>query len=577
MKLDTSGSTLLNCPKNNTGSFEKASVEGASVMEELVLENEKIEQVENESLPQVSEYMSKPIRVLLIADEKDDAVFVDKMLPNVGSSQFELQWADKFDTAVQCISTGEIDIILIFLPLKEKKCIEAVRKIADHGMDIPITVLSKIEDDEKALKLLRNGAQDYLIAHNITSKSLVRSIRYAIERQQVEEELYETNRKSEIKNKQLEESIEHANRMAVDTEVARAELNQIFNVAADGMCVIDKNFTLLRCNQTLLRLYGSKKSELEGKKCYEVFPEPYCHTKDCPMNKICSGEEKVEYEVEKIRGDGGSVNCILTATPFRGLGGELIGIVEAYTDITERKQAEEKLQETMTELERSNGELEQFAYIVSHDLQEPLRMVSSYCQLLEQRYTTKLDDDAKEFISFAVDGAQRMQGLIKDLLKFSRVGTRGKPFEQMELSTALDNALFNLKVAIEENNAEIMHDELPVAEVDSTQIVQLLQNLIGNALKFKRKDVTPKIHIGVVDKKSHWQISIKDNGIGIDPQFSERVFGIFQRLQTREDYPGTGIGLAVCKKIVERHGGRIWVESVLNEGATFYFTLPKNR
>jgi light-regulated signal transduction histidine kinase (bacteriophytochrome) len=175
-----------------------------------------------------------------------------------------------------------------------------------------------------------------------------------------------------------------------------------------------------------------------------------------------------------------------------------------------------------------------------------------------------------------VDGAQRMQGLIKDLLKFSRVGTRGKPFELMELSTALENALFNLKVAIEENNTEITNDELPVADVDSTQIVQLLQNLIGNAIKFKRKDVPSKIHIGVTDKGSYWQIAIKDNGIGIDPQFAERVFGIFQRLQTRDEYPGTGIGLAVCKKIVERHGGKIWVESVPDEGATFHFTLPKN-
>jgi len=333
----------------------------------------------------------------------------------------------------------------------------------------------------------------------------------------------------------------------------------------------------------------------------------------------------------KHRTKEGEIRNVLVSVKNIKLSGKNV-FLATFNDITERKQAEEELekhrqhlealveqrtaqlQKSMADLERSNRELEQFAYVASHDLQEPLRMVSSYTQLLARRYQDKLDADANEFITFAVDGANRMQRLINDLLAYSRVGTRGKPFEPMDCNSALGQALVNLSVAIEDNNALVTNDELPTVMADEAQLVQLFQNLIGNAIKF-RSEEPPRVHIsarldtetrgrgdaetrrhgdaetrghGDAETRGHgdsprhpitasprqWVFSVRDNGIGIDPQHHERIFVIFQRLHNRDEYPGTGIGLAICKRIVERHGGRIWVESEVGKGSTFYFTIP---
>lgn len=235
----------------------------------------------------------------------------------------------------------------------------------------------------------------------------------------------------------------------------------------------------------------------------------------------------------------------------------------------------EELQKVSKELARSNKELEQFAYVVSHDLQEPLRMVSSYMQLLERRYKGKLDTSADEFIGYAVDGASRMREMINALLSYARVGTRGKPFEPIDCKEILNLVLTDLKLAIEESEAVITYDSLPTIMGDNVQLKQLFQNLIGNAIKFRREKEPPRINLLARENGDYWLFSLHDNGIGIDPQYVERVFQIFQRLHTQKEYPGTGIGLAICKKIVERHGGRIWVESKLNVGSIFYFTIPK--
>lgn len=239
---------------------------------------------------------------------------------------------------------------------------------------------------------------------------------------------------------------------------------------------------------------------------------------------------------------------------------------------------ETRVRERTAELARSNAELEQFAYIASHDLQEPLRMVSSYVQLLQARYRGRLDEDADEFIGYASEGAARMQRLIVDLLAYSRVGMRGRPFEPVDLDKVLDHALENLQLTISEGNAEITRDRLPSVYGDIGQLVQVLQNLVDNAVKFRGQD-RPRIHVSARTQGRECVCSVSDNGIGVAPQYQDRLFLLFQRLHSRREYPGTGLGLAICKRIVERHGGRIWVHSMPGEGSTFYFSLrmePEN-
>jgi light-regulated signal transduction histidine kinase (bacteriophytochrome) len=254
---------------------------------------------------------------------------------------------------------------------------------------------------------------------------------------------------------------------------------------------------------------------------------------------------------------------------------EGILVTAAIRDITERNKSDEHLVKTVAELKRSNDDLQQFAYVSSHDLQEPLRMVASYTQLLGKRYKGRLDSNADEFIAFAVDGCNRMQGLIQDLLAYSRAGTAGKPLCDVSSEDALKRALSNLRMTIEQSGAVVSYDPLPTIRTDETQLTQVLQNLVGNAIKYRRAEV-PRVHISSAKNgENEWIFSVRDNGLGIAPQYFERIFVLFQRLHGRNEFEGTGIGLAICKKVLERLGGRIWIESQPEKGSTFYFALPE--
>jgi PAS domain S-box-containing protein len=348
----------------------------------------------------------------------------------------------------------------------------------------------------------------------------------------------------------------------------------LLEAAPDPMVVVNQGGEIVLLNLQAEKQFGYRRNELLGQKVTNIIPEGFAErliadglrsAEDALAQQIGTG-----IELSGRRKDRTEFPIELMLSPLGGAEGILV--TAAIRNIGVRKTAEAHLLQKMDELHRSNEELGQFAYIASHDLQEPLRMVASYTQLLSRRYKGKLDTDADEFIAYAVDGATRMQRLIQDLLAYSRVGTKGKELRKTSSENALETALANLRGAIEESGALVTHDPLPSVMADETQLIQLFQNLVGNAIKYQNPGI-PKIHVAAMNGGKQYRFSVKDNGLGIDPQYFERIFGMFQRLHKREEFAGTGIGLAICKKIVERHGGQISVESQPGRGSTFRFAL----
>jgi PAS domain S-box-containing protein len=374
--------------------------------------------------------------------------------------------------------------------------------------------------------------------------------------------------------------ISERKRAEVELKQSEARLRAVLDQAPCGITIREMpSGKLLLYNEQAASILSGAVPTLNGVVRYQaVHPDgrPY-RREDYPLVRAAERGETVRGEEFTFhRADDKWLTLSVSAAPIRGADGQIIAALAVFNDITERKQADEALRKASEELKRSNSDLEQFAYVASHDLQEPLRAVGGYAKLLQRRYQGKLDAKALEYISGAVEGVVRMEQLILDLLAFSRVGTRGAAFVPTDLNSVVDAALYNLQTSIQSAQATVSRDPLPAMQVDPTQITQLFQNLVGNAIKF-RKEEPPKIHIGAKQKDGVWAFSVQDNGIGIDPQYSERIFQIFQRLHTRKSYPGTGIGLAICKKIVERHGGRIWVESRPDHGSTFHFVIPETQ
>jgi len=371
--------------------------------------------------------------------------------------------------------------------------------------------------------------------------------------------------------KRLGDTIER--KMAKEALIeSEAKYRNLVERANDGIIFIQDGI-IKYANPRLIEMAGCSIEDIIDSTFIEfVHPDEISKVVERYMRRMAGEDVEGLYETILKRKDGTYIHAEVNAglISFRGNPADLVFI----RDITERKIAEKKLKETMKELERSNKDLENFAYVASHDLQEPLRMITSYLQLLEFRYKDKLDDDADEFIKYAVDSAIRMQELIDGLLSYSRIGTQSKSFTSIDCNTIFNRALSDLEIAIEESGAIITNDPLPTIIGDDMQIGQLYQNLISNAIKFRGEE-KPSVHVSAEQKKNDWVFSVSDNGIGIESEYVDNIFTIFKRLHGNSKYPGTGLGLAVSKKIVERHGGRIWVESEPGMGSTFYFTIPK--
>jgi PAS domain S-box-containing protein len=349
----------------------------------------------------------------------------------------------------------------------------------------------------------------------------------------------------------------------------------LLEAAPDGMVVVNQDGEIFLLNAQAEKHFGYSRDELIGQKVTNIIPEGFAERLIADGTRTAAEalaqQIGMGIELNGLRKDGSEFPIEIMLSPLESAGEILV--TAAIRDITVRKEAEANLVEKIEELNRSNEELEQFAYVASHDLQEPLRMVASYTQLLSKRYKGKLDSDADEFIAFAVDGANRMQRLIQDLLTYSRVGKRGLELLNISSDWALKQALVNLRGAIEKSGALVTYGMLPQVMADEAQLVQLFQNLVGNAIKYQGPGI-PHIHIAAVRNGAlKWKFSVQDDGLGIDSEFFERIFGMFQRLHKRDEFEGTGMGLAICKKIVERHGGTITVESTPGHGSTFHFEL----
>ncbi|MGZ7047057.1 MAG: PAS domain S-box protein [Methanobacterium sp.] len=403
-----------------------------------------------------------------------------------------------------------------------------------------------------------------LITDTSGEKIVIETNRDITERKKLEDELRESR-------DNLEEKVEERTN---ELRLANIYNRSLIEASLDPLVTIGPNGRITDVNTATEQVTGYYKDELIGTDFSDYFTDP--QNAKYGYQKVFREGEVRDYPLEIKHKNGQVTPVIYNASVYRDKSGYVIGVFAAARDITEIQQAENQLKQIITELERSNKELQSFAYITSHDLQEPLRSIASYAQLIKRRYEGQLDSDADDFIEYMVSGATRLQSMIKGLMEYSRLDTQGSEFKDFNSEEALNLALSNLKSSIDEGNVEVLHDNLPVIHADESQITRVFQNLIGNALKFRKKDVQPKIHIKAKKDamKKEYVFSVQDNGIGMDKQYSDRIFEVFKRLHPIGEYEGTGIGLAIVKRIIERHGGHIWVESEFGVGSTFYFTIP---
>ncbi|MEN6554560.1 MAG: PAS domain S-box protein [Methanobacterium sp.] len=395
------------------------------------------------------------------------------------------------------------------------------------------------------------------------------------ERKKLENELKQSMDHLEEQVKERTAELEESYKSLKESELKAKEQADLLDITHEAIFVRDINDKISFWNNGAEELYGWTKKEAIGKTLHELLQTEYPEPLEEIKNKALS-RGRWDGELTHTQRDGTKINVLSRWSLQKDNLNNPVGFMEVNTDITESKLAEIERENLIKDLKRSNEELRQFAYITSHDLQEPLRTMSSYAGLLKHRYEGQLDQDADDFIEFMVSDAARMKAMIQGLLDYSRIGTRGKKFENFNSGEAFKNALYDLASSIKENNVEITYDKLPVIYADKDQIARVFQNLIENAIKFRKKDETPRIHVSAQKKDNEYVFSVSDNSIGMEPEYTDKIFEIFKRLHAIGEYEGAGIGLAIVKRIINGHRGHVWVKSELGKGSTFYFTIPAN-
>jgi PAS domain S-box-containing protein len=474
---------------------------------------------------------------------------VDDDRPSLDASSFLLEQAGFAVTgvttgneALEMVGSEKPDLVLLDVNLPDMSGIEVCHRIKSNPATagtLVIHVSGCFTRGADKARGLEGGADAYL-AKPVEPDELIASVRALLRMRQAE----------------------------AAVRAAARQWQTTFDAIGDGICVLDGNGRVLRCNVAWVRIVRRPAHQLIGQRCEDSLGGLSTWDSGSRLPRMLRSQRR-----DSMDAAFGNRWFHIVVDPVCGDDGQQAGAVLVMSDITERKRVQTELERRAAELARSNAELEQFAQVTSHDLQEPLRMIASYTQLLASRYGGKLDADADEFIGYAVDGVIRMQRLIHNVLDYSRVGTKGVQLTPTDCDAVLARAIIGLEATIAETGAQVTFDPLPVVMADETQILQLFQNLIGNSIKF-HSDQPPRVHVSAKTDGNTCTISVRDNGIGIDPRDAERIFVIFRRLHGPTEYPGSGIGLAICKKIVERNGGHIWVESQAGAGATFHFTLP---
>lgn len=516
--------------------------------------------------------VERRMKILLVDDTPENLVSLEAALNGLGE---ELVLATSGREALHHVLNDEFAAILLDVRMPEMDGFETAELIRSRprSRQIPILFLTGYRNEEHLFRGYDLGAVDFLFKP-IVPEVLRSKVAVFVE-------LSRTNAK-------LKQQADELRKQAEVLQKAEQKFRSLFEAAPDAMVMCRDDGEIVMVNSQTEALFNCRRDKLISENIRTLVPGWAFRLQ--PGWDDEWGSARVQpaergMELEAFATDRGTFPVEITFSPLHTDEGALI--TSAIRDISERKRAEEQIQQLNTNLEErvlerteallsSNEELQQFAYVASHDLQEPLRNVSIYAQLLAKRYQGRLQGDADQFIAFIVSSAQRMEKLIHDLLDFSQVESRGPHFfTRMSCEDALDDAIRNLHSLIEESGAIITRGPLPPLKGDPVQFTRVFQNLLVNSMKYRGEE-PPRIHIAAHGSGSEWLFSVKDNGIGIEPQYAEKVFGIFKCLEPRDKRSGSGMGLAICRKIVSRHEGRIWVESALGKGATFYFTMPKN-